>query len=776
MDQLIFQILTDLRNGQLLSAYNNKSYINDKAIQLYNKGLLSQDDITDLGHILNIGNITYNNTDKELLPIEDGLYDLLLEKYKLYQPYFQVGAEPIHFEPYSKSTITPPMKEVVEFLDPIPMDNLEVAAFANDIVVPQSKFVDIRDFENTSLPARPTDIYIPKRKHNTAHEHPELVGTLDKCKFVTMEKAIENGVDGDSNVKVLERDFFQEHIKRGIIDPNTIFDMAVELKYDGVSVEADCTEIVISARSRGDTGIGKASDLTPLLNGYRFPHRPEGSPMVGVKFEAIITQDDLPYFNMAKGYTYKNCRSAIVGLMASSDAWKYRDFITLVPLAVENKVYREQCHSNRFEEILYLNQNFISKGCPLRWAPLRGTYIENLIMIDLFAKNAESLRYLVPFMYDGIVVSYVDENIRQQLGRENYVNKFSIAVKFNPTSKLTTFRGYSYTVGQDGSITPIIHYDPVEFNGTIHDKSSGHSYARFNELNLHIGDTIEVKYVNDVMPYVFKPETEHNTNNLTNPLVKFPTVCPICGTELVISSSNKSVRCPNPNCQGKQLARMVNMCQKLNMDGFGESTIMQLGVYHLADLGDILLNPTWSQILLQKGFGPVESVNIKNQFDNLIQTPLADTEVLGALGFTNISTKTWELILSNASINNISDQLLSVKGIGSVTVSTILNELPFFQRDIDWAAKYMNLYNRSSISNKPKIVMSGFRDKELARSLEDLGYNVDLNGNVTKDTAYLIVPEENFVSQKVDKANKYGIPILIAGPNILAQIENHLKF
>ena len=775
MDQHIFQILTDLRNGKLESVYSNKQYINNVAMQIYHKPLLTPNDVNDLGNIIEIGNITYNNTDKELLPIEDGLYDLLLEKYKLYNPNFQVGAQPINFAPNSPIAISNhQMQNVVEFLDPIPMDNLEIAAFANDIVVPQSRFIDIRDIENKSLPPSPTNI--SKRRHDTAHEHPELVGTLDKCKFVMLQDAIDNGVSEDSNVKVLERDFFRNHIDRGIIDLYTPFDMAIELKYDGVSVEADCTEVVVSARSRGDTGIGKAADLTPLLSGYRFPHRPEGSPMVGVKFEAIITQYDLPYFNKAKGYEYKNCRSAIVGLMASSDAWKYRDFITLVPLAVEDKVYREQCHSNRFEEILYLNQNFISKGCPLRWAPLRGNCIENLIMINLFTKNAEALRYMVPFMYDGVVVSYVNESIRQRLGRENYVNKFSIAVKFNPTSKLTTFRGYSYTVGQDGSITPIIHYDPVEFNGTIHDKSSGHSYARFNELDLHIGDTIEVKYVNDVMPYVSKPITEHNLNNQNTPSIQFPTTCPICGDRLVVSKSNKSVKCINLNCLGKQLARMVNMLQKLNIDGFGESTIMQLGVYHLADLGDIFLQYNWSDILLQKGFGPVEARNLKQQFDTLIETPRSDAELLGSLGFTNISTKTWELILSNVSLDKISTQLLSVKGIGEATLTTILSELPYFQRDIDWAISHMNLYYHNSVTSKPKIVMSGFRDKALAQELENAGYAVDLNGNVTKDTAYLIVPEENFMSQKVEKAHKYGIPILIAGPNILVQIENYLKF
>ena len=46
-----------------------------------------------------------------------------------------------------------------------------------------------------------------------------------------------------------------------------------------------------------------------------------------------------------------------------------------------------------------------------------------------------------------------------------------------------------------GSITPMIHYDSVEFYGTIHPKSTGHSYKRFKELNLAVGDIICAEYV-----------------------------------------------------------------------------------------------------------------------------------------------------------------------------------------------------------------------------------------------------------------------------------------
>ena len=769
MEPIIKYVINNLKIGELDWAYKYREHLNNVAMTLYNKQSLDSNDVEDLKDLLLICNILYNDTDRSLLPIEDGIYDLLLEKYKTYDPNFQVGAEVLEFKSLANNSSYRISQEndIINIVDR-PQEDLP---FMKDIVVDMTNYIDARDFEDVDREIDTTTI--TKRKHEISHEHPELVGTLDKCKFVLDRDAIEKGSFDDPNVKTVETAFFRDHLSRGIISPYDRFDMILELKYDGVSVEADCTDEIVSARSRGDTGIGKASDFTPLLKGYRFPHREKNAPMIGVKFEAIITRYDLPRFNRARGYEYKNCRSAIVGLLSSSDAWKYRDFITLVPLAVEEKIYREVCHSDRLEEINFLNTNFVSKGCPLRHTVINGTYIENLAWVNIFTQNAESLRSMVPFMYDGIVLSYRDERIRQKLGRENYINKFSIAVKFNPLKKETIFRGYTYTIGQDGSVTPMIHYDPVEFYGTIHTKSSGHSYARFNELALHKGDIISVEYVNDVMPYVSRPINDFNLDNeKIVPLEVFPMNCPICNSIVEISSSNKSAKCTNPLCGGRQLSRMVNMCQKLGLDGFGESTIVQLGTYHLLDLIALIKQPSGIQRLQELGFGPVESSNIKEQIDRLITCPLNESQLLGSIGFTGISTKTWELILGKLKFYQLRDMIVmsssssdvvkylsSIKGIGPATADTIVREFEYFRNDLEWMYSNANIQPYIAKQGK-KIRMSGFRDPELAQYLTTLGFDVDMDAGVTKDVYALLVPNETYVSGKTKKATAFGIMVV----------------
>ena len=778
MDILLKNILDALRSGYLDIAYQQKQYINSLAMEIYEKPELDKNDLEDLKDILSICNITYNDTDKELLPIEDGVYDLLLEKYKKYDPNFQVGAEVINFKASEGNNSMPKAEPVpaVTFISDEDMKKINDGLYKDEILINPLDYIDARDIYRQPTPMDPS--YVTKRLHDTQHNHPELVGTLDKCKFVLDKDASDREVYNDSNVKIVERDFFADHIKRGIISPNQIFDIVLELKYDGISVEADCTDEVVSARSRGDTGIGMASDLTPLLKGYKFPHRDPGSPMIGVKFEAIITQRDLPYFNRTKNYEYKNCRSAIVGLLSSSDAYKYRDYITLVPLAVEDSVFKNECMENRIIEIEFLNKYFVSKGCPLRYGVSSGTYIENLFMIKTFTSEAEYYRSWIPFMYDGIVVSYLDPEIRHKLGRENFVNKYSIAVKFNPLKKQSIFRGYTYTVGQDGSITPMIHYDPVEFYGTIHPKSSGHSYAKFQELNLHKGDIVDIEYVNDVMPYVSKPLNEYNIENAKRvPAELFPQLCPICGQPLVISDSGKSAKCVNKDCGGRSLARMVNMCAKLNMNGFGEATISKINVTHLIDLflvleetNDGTFNQDNYDYLSSVGFGPVEIQNMRNEVHNVLVRPLPDSELLGSLGFDNISTKTWESILARYTISDIdmlilngwnefNDTISTIKGIGPSTVETIYREWEYFKEDIEYMMTHGTIVHYQPLTGK-KVRATGFRDKDFFAYLRSIGFNADDNGSLTKDTDILLIPYEGFTSSKTQKAQQYNTLIV----------------
>jgi hypothetical protein len=264
--------------------------------------------------IIEISNILYNNTDRSILPLEDGVYDLLVAKYnKLTGGMAPVGAPPVEFKQETESSL------------------LEKKGSNEDKPIQIARRIEKKDemlffdaLSRNSMPI-PSDFeynedntLIEKRVSNVAHNYPELVGTLDKCKFVLNKQAAEHGVlqgEGSDNVLVFERDFLEYHRSIGIASDQLI----AEIKYDGVSVEAEVDgDTIISARSRGDTGNDEATDLTPIFGGYKF-HRATGyvppGTVFGIKFEAIITYDNLRELKNRYGKSYKNARNAIIGLL-----------------------------------------------------------------------------------------------------------------------------------------------------------------------------------------------------------------------------------------------------------------------------------------------------------------------------------------------------------------------------------------------------------------------------------------------------------------------------
>lgn len=736
-------ILESLKAGSLEKiTVENAIAMNNMTMEILECDKHTVDQIVQMGLIINISNILYNNTDKEILPLEDGVYDLLLVLYKKYNEDYQVGAEPIQFQQGSApASASKELKKAVYKIDR-EKDILFMDNFKQVPVPIKQDYMRRAVFHNVKN----------KKSLDVEHKYPTLVGTLDKCKFVLNSQAIERGAFEDSNVQIFERDFIQKHIASGILNPTRKFYMIIELKYDGISVESEVSDRIISARTRGDTNQNIASDLTAVFGGYRF-HRAVGhvppDNIFGMKFEAIITNDRLNMLQQDHGKVYTNSRTAIIGLTGCSDAYKYRDYITLIPLATSLPV-------DRLTEVEFLNK-YYNSGEYLRYAVLYGDYKEILFQVKSFVEEAEYMRAFIPFMYDGVVVSYIEPDLIDALGTKNSVNLYSMAIKFNALKKQTIFQGYTFSIGQNGLITPMIHYNPVEFYGTIHPKSSGHSYKRFLELGMRVGDIIDVEYTHDVMPYVTKPMNTHNANN-PNPIIEFIKNCPSCGTELVISDSNKSAMCPNINCPERNIIRVTNMLQKLNLKDFSEETVRNVSRFSLSELMSLKREDV-------KFLGEVNSAKFIERIESLKKIPLYDYRIIGSLGFTSIAVEKWKTILNQVSLKeilsldkeNLRYTLLNIKGIGPMAVNTIIDELEFFINDLKLIASMPNIIISKGMKSGKSIRFSGIRDAKLAEILNNMGHDANDAAGVTKTTDILIVPHDSFTSSKTQKVGENTI-------------------
>ena len=94
-------ILKSLKNSLVTNSgsltdiiFDSKEMINNETMSLMSKPVWNKEDVEKGVLIIQISNNLYNNSDLDILLLDDGVYDLLLEKVREYVPDIQSGATP----------------------------------------------------------------------------------------------------------------------------------------------------------------------------------------------------------------------------------------------------------------------------------------------------------------------------------------------------------------------------------------------------------------------------------------------------------------------------------------------------------------------------------------------------------------------------------------------------------------------------------------------------------------------------------------------------------
>lgn len=733
------KIYERLLNGDCTIYQNEIQSMNEVATNILNQQCIYPNQVNDILTILKISNVLYNNNANGFLPINDVLYDglvVLCSKQSIQVP---IGAPSVIF--HNNKNI---QKNNCELKDDT---KKEVIRFVPD----KNKMMFFKELSH-NIPPIPEDFIIntsnemiSKLSRNSTHNY-GMCGTLDKCKYVLDNEARKEGMYETNSVNIFERDFLAKHVSMGIIDPNNI-DIIVSLKYDGISVENSMMGAVIqSSCSRGDTYNNESSDLTPIFGGSVFQRAINIEPKeFGIKFEYVITNENLAKLQRDFSIYYVNRRNAVIGIISRLDARNMRDYLTPIPIESSLDI-------DRVDEIEFLNK-YYSKGEILRYTEIKGNYQEVLYLLSQFVKEAEKIRDFMPFAYDGVVVEYRNKNIRERLGKLNAIPRYAIAIKFNPLKRRSVFTHYTYTVGQTGVITPMAHFKPVEFMGAYHDKTTIHSLARFNKLKLRPGDLVDLTLMNDVIVYLTKaPEEEQDKNDI--PYEEFPTHCPCCGEPLYTSDNGeeKNAYCINFMCPERCIARLTNMLAKLNIKGYSNQSIRILGFNNFKDL----LNANENYLSDKLG---LNGNHLYNDLQKLKNANYPDYRLIGSIGFTGIAIAKWKLILQNISIerlltcnDNELEPLTGITGIGNKILQTIIRERKFFINDLIEIFNTFKFQHTKIGTNdeKPVVIFTGFRDESLVTLFEEKGFEVK-ESSPNKKTYMLVVPYIGFSSTKVNK-------------------------
>ncbi|MEO2238137.1 NAD-dependent DNA ligase LigA [Dorea sp. YH-dor226] len=419
-----------------------------------------------------------------------------------------------------------------------------------------------------------------------------------------------------------------------------------------------------------------------------------------------------------------------------------------------------------------------SRECQMNWLKEQGFEIVEFHMVTKDTVEQEVINFSKKiekndFPSDGLVLVYDDIAYGQSLGRTSKFPRDSYAFKWADEVRQTKLLEIEWSPSRTGLINPVAIFEPVELEGTTVSRASVHNISIMEELELGIGDTIEVYKANMIIPQI--------AQNLTRSGVKdIPEKCPVCQgqTQIRKVSNAKSLYCLNPECQAKHVKSFALFVSRdaLNIEGLSEATLEKfISRGYIRTFADIFhLDQYQEEIQKMEGFGEKSYKNLMDSIEKARTTTLP--RVIYALGIANIGLANAKVICREfrydveAMLRADEEELSQIAGIGGVIAKAYVD---YFADEVH-VERFRRLLAELVIPDEEKetkqqifagvnFVITGsvthFANRgEVKELIESLGGKV--TGSVTSKTNYLINNDVTSTSSKNKKANELGIPII----------------
>ena len=376
------------------------------------------------------------------------------------------------------------------------------------------------------------------------------------------------------------------------------------------------------------------------------------------------------------------------------------------------------------------------------------------------------------FPSDGLVLVYDDIAYGQSLGRTAKFPRDSFAFKWADEIRETHLLEIEWSPSRTGLINPVAIFDPVELEGTTVSRASVHNVSIMEELQLGVGDTIQVYKANMIIPQISENLTKSGT-------LEIPDTCPACGGKTEIREDNQAqtLVCPNPACPAKAIKLFTHFVSRnaMNIDGLSEATLQKfLDCGFIEELYDIYrIDRHETEIVKLEGFGQKSYDNMMESIEASRTTQLA--RVLYGLGILNVGTAMAKSICKyfkddvEAIIHADAAQFAEIEKIGDVIAEGIVayfadpNNIRVLREILKEVTLVVEENTAPQDLEGKTFVITGslnhFANRdELKKLIEDRGGKVA--GSVSSKTTYLINNDVLSSSSKNKKAKSLGIPII----------------
>ena len=419
-----------------------------------------------------------------------------------------------------------------------------------------------------------------------------------------------------------------------------------------------------------------------------------------------------------------------------------------------------------------------SRAAQMEWLKEQGFEIVEYHMVTRDTVEGEVIKFSekIPendFPSDGLVLIYDDIEYGQSLGRTAKFPRDSIAFKWADETSRTRLLEIEWSPSRTGLINPVAIFEPVELEGTTVSRASVHNISIMEELELGVGDEIEVYKANMIIPQIARNLTRSGVRDI-------PAVCPVCGgkTQIRQEGNAKTLYCTNPECQAKHVKAFTLFVSRdaMNIEGLSESTLEKfIARGFIREYADIFhLDRHRDEIQSMEGFGEKSFQNLEASIEKARTTTLP--RVIYGLGIANIGLANARMICRafdyelDRMLEADQEDLSEISGIGDVIAGAFVAYFqdPVHRRRLEDLLKELTIVEEEGAGAPQTLagltfVITGsvthFANRSEVKTLiESLGGKV--TGSVTSKTDYLLNNDVESTSSKNKKARELGIPIL----------------
>jgi DNA ligase (NAD+) len=587
---------------------------------------------------------------------------------------------------------------------------------------------------------------------------------------------------------------FEEKILRQLGTTNKI-EFYCSPKFDGVAMELIYEKgLLTAAVTRGDGYVGenvynniKTLKSVPLrLKGTKPPAYFEA------RGEVLMMKEDFRLLNEQQDANgeppFANPRNASAGTLRQLDssivAQRPLEFFCYAPGVVEGLQFKdlsefeEQVQNfgfatttpikskNDYKRIL----SFLQKGemNPLR--PQLSQVCAGSAEVIEYYHFIHSLRHLLPFEIDGIVVKVHSFRLQDELGFVARSPRWAFAGKFEPEQATTKVENIIIQVGRTGALTPVAVMTPVSVGGVTITNATLHNQDEIDRKDVRIGDTVVIHRAGDVIPEVVSVVLEKRPATAKRFVI--PLNCPTCHKETLLLEGEVVRRCINPFCPDIMKESLKHFASRnaMNIEKLGDKLIDTFFEENLVKTFSDFYKLRREQILELERQGEKSADNIIKSILTSRKTTLA--KFIYALGIRFVGEQTAKSLANHFRsldlfIKASEEELTAIRDVGPRVAQAIRQTLDNknFVKEI---YKILDLgveveapsqkKKGTQLSGLTFVITGSFsvsRD-EIKAIIEDHGGST--SSSVSKKTSYLLAGDE--AGSKLDKAQEIGTPVL----------------